>query len=239
MTNTAEKLTLPLFMVKYNGDLLISTGRSRFETSWKNKTMSWAALLNKLSRSMETTETHAEYMKMSKEQQDKIKDIGGFVGGHLRDGRRKTGYVTARQLLTLDLDFPPAEFGDTIPEADFSKVEAKAEAVIGYLTYINGDIFAKEDNRVKLAVCAAAEVVHYHNNQASANGNQAAGVKSETNDGYSVTYITEGQDGQTAEELLRKKILEAARVYLLPTGWLSRSLKGGCRHVCADCDNSL
>ena len=59
MTNTAEKLTLPLFMVKYNGDLLISTGRSRFETSWKNKTMSWAALLNKLSHSMETTETHA------------------------------------------------------------------------------------------------------------------------------------------------------------------------------------
>ena len=45
MTNTAEKLTLSLFMVKYNGDLLISTGRSRFETSWKNKTMSWAALL--------------------------------------------------------------------------------------------------------------------------------------------------------------------------------------------------
>lgn len=114
MTNTAEKLTLPLFMVKYNGDLLISTGRSRFETSWKNKTMSWAALLNKLSRSTETTETHAEYMKMSKEQQDKIKDIGGFVGGHLRDGRRKTGCVTARQLLTLDLDFPPAEFWDNI-----------------------------------------------------------------------------------------------------------------------------
>lgn len=114
MTNTAEKLTLPLIMVKHNGDLLISTGRSRFETSWKNKTMSWAALLNKLSRSMETPETHAEYMKMSKEQQDKIKDIGGFVGGHLRDGRRKTGYVLARQILTLDLDFPPADFWDTL-----------------------------------------------------------------------------------------------------------------------------
>ena len=106
----------------------------------------------------------------------------------------------------VSYDFYKQTFGDTIPEADFSKVEAKAEVVIGYLTYINGDIFAKEDNRVKLAVCAAAEVVHYHNNQASANGNQAAGVKSETNDGYSVTYITEGQDGQTAEELLRKKI---------------------------------
>ena len=114
MTNTAEKIAMPLFMVKHNGDLLISTGRSRYETAWKNKTMSWAALLNRLSRSMETSETHAEYMKMGKEQQDKIKDIGGFVGGHLKDGRRKTGYVVARQLLTLDLDFPPAEFWDDI-----------------------------------------------------------------------------------------------------------------------------
>lgn len=55
----------------------------------------------------------------------------------------------------VSYDFYKQTFGDTIPEADFSKVEAKAEAVIGYLTYINGDIFAKEDNRVKLAVCAA------------------------------------------------------------------------------------
>lgn len=139
----------------------------------------------------------------------------------------------------VSYDFYKQTFGDTIPETDFSKVEAKAEAVIGYLTYINGDIFAKEDNRVKLAVCAAAEVVHYHNTQASANGNQAAGVKSETNDGYSVTYITEGQDGQTAEELLRKKIYEAVRVHLLPTGWLSRVLKGGCGRVCSDSDHSL
>lgn len=54
----------------------------------------------------------------------------------------------------VSYDFYKQTFGDTIPEADFSKVEAKAEAVIGYLTYINGDIFAKEDNRVKLAVVA-------------------------------------------------------------------------------------
>ena len=114
MTNTAEKISTPLFTVRHNGDLLISVGRSRYETAWKNKTMSWAVLLNKLAHSVETTETHAEYMKMSKEQQDRIKDIGGFVGGHLKDGRRKTGFVTARQLLTLDLDFPPANFWDSI-----------------------------------------------------------------------------------------------------------------------------
>ena len=138
----------------------------------------------------------------------------------------------------VSYDFYKQTFGGTIPEDDFSHVEATAEAGIGYRTSLTGDIVARVANRVKLAVCAAAEVVHYHNNQASANGNQAAGVKSETNDGYSVTYITEGQDGQTAEELLRKKILEAARVYLLPTGWLSRSLKVGCLTVCTDCDNS-
>mgnify|MGYP000819836798 FL=1 len=46
----------------------------------------------------------------------------------------------------VSYDFYKQTFGGAIPEADFSKVEAKAEAVIGYLTYINGDIFAKEDN---------------------------------------------------------------------------------------------
>ena len=115
--NMAKKMTpntTQLIPVRYNGDLLIATGRSRYEKEWKNKTMPWSALLSRLAKSMETPETHAEYMKMNKEQQDKIKDIGGFVGGHLKDGRRKTGYVVARQLLTLDLDFPPAEFWDDI-----------------------------------------------------------------------------------------------------------------------------
>lgn len=96
--------------VKYNGKLIIATGKSRFETSWKNKTMYWSELLRKLSKSQETPETHAEYMKMTKDQQDNRKDIGGFVGGHLKDGRRKSGMVMARQILTLDLDFPPPDF---------------------------------------------------------------------------------------------------------------------------------
>lgn len=139
----------------------------------------------------------------------------------------------------VSYEFYSQTFGSTIPESDFPKAEAKAEAVIGYLTYINGDIFAEEDDRVKFAVCAAAEAVYYQEAQSSATGHQAVGVKSESNDGYSVTYITEAQDGQTAEEALRKKVLEAVRVYLLPTGWLSRSLKGGCCDVCADPDYCL
>lgn len=100
--------------LQYNGELRIAVGKSRFETSWKNKAILWSTLLQRLSRSTETSETHAEYMKISKERQDKIKDIGGFVGGQLREGRRKTGNVLCRQLLTLDLDFPPADFWESL-----------------------------------------------------------------------------------------------------------------------------
>ena len=35
---------------------------------------------------------------------DALKDIGGFVGGTLRGGRRKAANVTGRDLVTLDLD---------------------------------------------------------------------------------------------------------------------------------------
>lgn len=100
--------------VENDGKLSISTGNSRFETHWKNKKMLWSALLARLEKSQTTGETHAEYMKMGKEQQDRIKDIGGFVGGHLKDGRRKTGYVATRQIVTLDLDFAPADLWDQL-----------------------------------------------------------------------------------------------------------------------------
>ena len=100
--------------VENDGKLSISTGNSRFETHWKNKKMLWSALLARLEKSQTTGETHAEYMKMGKEQQDRIKDIGGFVGGHLKDGRRKTGYVATRQIVTLDLDFAPTDFWDQL-----------------------------------------------------------------------------------------------------------------------------
>jgi predicted P-loop ATPase len=41
---------------------------------------------------------------MGKNQQDELKDVGGFVGGTLRGGRRNSRSVTGRDLVTLDLD---------------------------------------------------------------------------------------------------------------------------------------
>jgi len=101
---------------QYDGALSISLGKNRFETSWKNQTMHWSRLLYRLSKSRETTETHTEYMRLPKAEQDRIKDIGGFVGGHLKEGKRRTGAVACRQIITLDADFAPADLWDQLME---------------------------------------------------------------------------------------------------------------------------
>jgi putative DNA primase/helicase len=98
--------------IQHDGTVEIATGRSRRETSWKNKELQWSVLLDKLSTTHRTAETHAEYLSSKKTRQDEIKDIGGFVGGYLTSGRRKAGSVLHRQLITLDIDFAPAGIWD-------------------------------------------------------------------------------------------------------------------------------
>lgn len=82
----------------------ISYGASRFSTTWSNQHTTWRELAERLSTTTVTPETAEQFRKMRKPQQDEIKDIGGFVGGHLRDGRRKKGHALSRDLITLDLD---------------------------------------------------------------------------------------------------------------------------------------
>ena len=104
-----------------NPTLWISEGASRFSTSWKNKQLRWSELLARLRNVSMTQETQAEYFKMSKSQQDKIKDVGGFVGGTLDGGRRKSDTVKLRSLVTFDLDFAPDDFVEMMQlEAPFA-----------------------------------------------------------------------------------------------------------------------
>ena len=100
--------------LEFDGEVTLSVGKSRFETNWKNKTTSWSKVLKKLGNSLMTHETHAEYMRMGKGDQDRIKDIGGFVGGHLKEGHRRNGSVMSRQIITLDVDFAPANLWDEL-----------------------------------------------------------------------------------------------------------------------------
>lgn len=83
----------------------IAVGNSRTDKKWKNKDVSWEDFIARVSSTIRTTETVSEFRKMSRARQDSIKDVGGFVGGALREGRRKNGYVLSRSLLTLDMDY--------------------------------------------------------------------------------------------------------------------------------------
>ena len=91
--------------IKHDGSLTIATGRSRKEKNWRNREMVWSELVERLSRTTRTGETLAEYRKLTKAQQGQIKDVGGFVGGTLKGGRRKSDAVVWRQVVTLDADF--------------------------------------------------------------------------------------------------------------------------------------
>lgn len=95
-------------------DLKIAYGHSRFDTSWRNDIITWPDFCQRISTTVTTTETLDEFLAMKRAMQDKIKDIGGFVAGHLASGRRKRENVLARSMLTLDLDTPPADAWDHI-----------------------------------------------------------------------------------------------------------------------------
>lgn len=110
--------------VHHNGELDIAVGKNRKETRWRNLEMQWSELLDKLSTTHVTAETHAEYMKSTKTRQDEIKDIGGFVGGYLTGGRRKAGTVLHRQLVTLDIDFATPHVWD-----DFTMLYGNAACI--------------------------------------------------------------------------------------------------------------
>ena len=82
----------------------IAYGNSRMEKKWKNNEISRDDFCKRVSTTPTTTETVEEYRKMSKPQQEAIKDVGGLVAGHLKAGRRKNGTVLCRSMLTLDMD---------------------------------------------------------------------------------------------------------------------------------------
>lgn len=88
----------------------IAIGLSSSSKSWKNTRMELEDLFSKLSEAVKTSETHAEFMRATKDEQGRIKDVGGYVGGYLNKGKRSKGSVLHRQILTLDIDFSHADF---------------------------------------------------------------------------------------------------------------------------------
>lgn len=98
--------------MNFDGKLDLATGMGARSKTWKNKEWTWSKLVEKLQEDHKTNETFKEYMASSRDEQSKIKDVGGYVGGYLRNGRRKPENVVFRQLMTLDIDFAHADFWD-------------------------------------------------------------------------------------------------------------------------------
>lgn len=94
--------------------ITITTGASRRATQWLPQTLMLSEFYTRLSLPERGEETLAEYMALSKGQQDDLKDKGGFVGGTLSGPRRKASAVTGRDLITLDLDNIPAGGTDAV-----------------------------------------------------------------------------------------------------------------------------
>lgn len=92
----------------------ISTANSRFQTVWQNVSITWEQLLEKLSKTVRTNETLGQFRNMPKSEQDNTKDVGGFVGGYLAEGKRKNGFIKLRSLITLDADFATEDFCESV-----------------------------------------------------------------------------------------------------------------------------
>ena len=104
--------------------------------------------------------------------------------------------------------------GCMIPENEISYVIKKAEMYLHSFTFnqLEGQPY---DNIVKNCLCDMAEAIYKVEKQ----GDESI-KKSESTDGYSVSYVTEIADGQNPQEVLRKKLYGIAECYLMNTRFL-------------------
>ena len=85
--------------------MFVSIGNSRMDKKFNCTDMTYEDFVSRLSKTKHTAETMEQYRKMPKGQQDNIKDVGGFVLGKMKGGRRKKDCVISRSAITLDMDY--------------------------------------------------------------------------------------------------------------------------------------
>lgn len=98
--------------LRFDFELDIATAHSRLSKKWRNKSWKWSEILAKCTEPTRTGESMREYLRMSREEQSNVKDVGGFVGGYLANGIRRTTNVLYRTLVTLDIDYGTADVWD-------------------------------------------------------------------------------------------------------------------------------
>ena len=95
--------------------MFVSIGNSRMDKKFNCTDMTYEDFVSRLSKTKYTAETMEQYRKMPKGQQDNIKDVGGFVLGKLKGGRRKKDCVISRSAITLDMNHQDSCTGRALP----------------------------------------------------------------------------------------------------------------------------
>lgn len=103
-----------------------------------------------------------------------------------------------------------------LTEEEFEKSIVQATAHVRRITFGRAEQNMELDE-VKLATCAICDLLA--NDEKARSQHSGRTVVSENTDGYSVTYES-GGNGDTADDLLNRKIYKTAELYLEPTGLL-------------------
>lgn len=113
--------------------------------------------------------------------------------------------------------------GDSVKEADFPMMEKRAEIYLKQFTHgkLTEENAGNYEN-VKDCICEMTDTVNYYQ-KSGAGGYKEK--KSETTDGYAVSYASEHKDGDVVQVTMRKKLYQIARMWLLDTGLLSASIR--------------
>lgn len=123
-----------------------------------------------------------------------------------------------------DYIFYTEKYSGELNENEFNRHALSVSQYIRNLTFGKADKYEGEE--LKYAVCEAVDVLYYVTQKNSAGGEK----KSENTDGYSISYVVQGKDGETLEELSNRKMYEVIKKWLIPTGLLYSAVRCGHDH---------
>lgn len=111
-------------------------------------------------------------------------------------------------MIYADYDFYRNEYrGDVVEPAEWQRLAVIAGAHIDRITFARLRNGAEITDSVRMAVCAAADVLH---RQQSERSQLPVWIKSENTDGYSVSY----EDAVAMAKREQKEVIDAIKLFL-------------------------
>lgn len=124
-----------------------------------------------------------------------------------------------------DYEFYTEKVHGKLEKDRFEEEVLEASFFLRYLTFGKSDRVQPEE--LQYAVCAVADMYAKERQKADVG---EVGKKSESIDGYSVSYVNEQKDGETLDDLLNRKASQIAKRYLVGSGLLNRKVGYGHDH---------